>query len=217
MYSINCPDIHVHCTVCMWLLYFYGQLKQYISVASELCVIGKLILHSTRIVIPSKLRPWVLTLAHEWHPGIVNMKHRLRSKVWWPVTDRDGKILQNVFWIPASKQSCSPWANQVNPLTTRSTARLGPGFIIIIITVMWLRVTCSCGWLLQQILWNWDHAFHNIWKDNWESGENLHDSWFTTISNQWQWAAVCFKYVRKIFGRMWYRAQQDHALMAPNK
>ena len=32
------------------------QLKQYIPVASELCVIGKLILRGTRIVIPSKLR-----------------------------------------------------------------------------------------------------------------------------------------------------------------
>ena len=51
------------------------QLKQYIPVASELCVIGKLILRGTRIVIPSKLRSRVLTLAHEGHPGIVSMKH----------------------------------------------------------------------------------------------------------------------------------------------
>ena len=45
-----------------------GQLKKYISKASELCVIGKLILRGTRIVIPSKLRPRVLPLAHEGHP-----------------------------------------------------------------------------------------------------------------------------------------------------
>jgi len=50
------------------------QLKQYISVASERCLTGKLILRGTRIVIPSKLRPRVLTLAHEGHPGIVSMK-----------------------------------------------------------------------------------------------------------------------------------------------
>ena len=42
-----------------------GQLKQYISVASERCLPGKLIARGTRIVIPSKLRPRVLTLAHE--------------------------------------------------------------------------------------------------------------------------------------------------------
>ena len=64
------------------------QHKQYIPVCSEQCVIGKLILRDTRIVIPSKLRPRVLSLAHEGHPGIVSMKHRLWSKVWWPGIDR---------------------------------------------------------------------------------------------------------------------------------
>ena len=54
-----------------------GQLKQYISEASELCVIGKVILRGTRIVIPSKLRPRVLTLAHGGHPGIVSLMKRL--------------------------------------------------------------------------------------------------------------------------------------------
>ena len=41
------------------------QHKQYIPVCGELCVIGKLILRGTRIVIPSKLRPRILSLAHE--------------------------------------------------------------------------------------------------------------------------------------------------------
>ena len=36
-----------------------------------------LILRGTRIVTPSKLRSWVLTLAHEGHPGIVSMRLRL--------------------------------------------------------------------------------------------------------------------------------------------
>ena len=58
------------------------QHKQYILVCGELCVTAKLILRGTRIVIPSKLRPRVLSLAHEGHPGIVSMKQRLRSKVW---------------------------------------------------------------------------------------------------------------------------------------
>ena len=67
------------------------QHKQYIPVCSELCVIGKLILRDTRIVIPTKLRPQVLSLAHEGHPGIVSMKQRLRSKVWWPGIDREAE------------------------------------------------------------------------------------------------------------------------------
>jgi len=51
---------------------------QYIPVSSELCVIGKLILRGTRIVVPSKLRPRVLMLAHDEDPGIVSMKQRTR-------------------------------------------------------------------------------------------------------------------------------------------
>lgn len=67
------------------------QHKQYVPVCSELCVIGKLILRGTRIVILSKLRPRVLNHAHEGHPGIVSMKQRLRSKVWWPGIDREAE------------------------------------------------------------------------------------------------------------------------------
>ena len=67
------------------------KLKQYLPVSGELCVIGKLVLRGTRIVIPSKLRTRVLVLAHEGHPGIVSMKQRLRSKVWWPGIDRQAE------------------------------------------------------------------------------------------------------------------------------
>ena len=102
-------------------LVFYGQLKQYISVASELCVIGKLILQSTRIiVIPSKLRPRVLffnTLANEGHPGIVSMKQRLGSRVWWPVTDKETeKILQNVFGYQLVSSPAHPEPIKSTPL-----------------------------------------------------------------------------------------------------
>ena len=91
------------------------QHKQYIQVCGELCVIGKLILRGTRIVIPSKLRPRVLSLAHEGHPGIVSMKQRLRFEVW----DRQGnrEVLQNLSWLLACKQSSKLRANQVNPIT----------------------------------------------------------------------------------------------------
>lgn len=54
---------------------------------SELCAIGKLVFRGTRIVLPKELRSRVLELAHEGHPGIVAMKHPLRSKVWWPGID----------------------------------------------------------------------------------------------------------------------------------
>lgn len=44
-------------------------------------------------MIPMKLRERVLKAAHEGHPGIVAMKSRIRTKVWWPKCDRDTESL----------------------------------------------------------------------------------------------------------------------------
>ena len=43
----------------------------------------------TRVVIPQVLRQQTLTLAHEGHSGIVSVKQRLRSKVWWTGIDQE--------------------------------------------------------------------------------------------------------------------------------
>ena len=61
------------------------------AIVNELCVVGKLILRGTRIVVPTKLRPRMLALAHEGHFGIVNTKQRLRSKVWWPGMEKEAE------------------------------------------------------------------------------------------------------------------------------
>ena len=50
---------------------------------------GELLPRGTRIVVTRLLRDRVVRLAHEGHQGIVKMKHRLRSKVWWPGMDKD--------------------------------------------------------------------------------------------------------------------------------
>ena len=62
-------------------------------VRNKLTLIGQVILHvcGTRIVIPKVLRSRVLELAYEGHQGIVKMKERLRSKVWWPGVDNDAE------------------------------------------------------------------------------------------------------------------------------
>ena len=44
---------------------------KYIPVREELCVIGKVVLRGTRIVIPQSLRQQILAIAHEGHVGIV--------------------------------------------------------------------------------------------------------------------------------------------------
>ena len=67
------------------------EFKEYLPMRGELCAIRKLVLPGTRIEVPKELRSNVLELAHEGHLGIVAMKQRLRSKVWWPGIDKDVK------------------------------------------------------------------------------------------------------------------------------
>jgi transposase-like protein len=50
------------------------------SVRDELCIVGKIVLRGTRMVIPQKLRPRVIEFGHEGHKGILKMKQRLRTK-----------------------------------------------------------------------------------------------------------------------------------------
>ena len=45
-------------------------------------VAGEFELRGTRIVIPSKLQPRTLELAHEGPLGLVDTKQNLRTKVW---------------------------------------------------------------------------------------------------------------------------------------
>ena len=65
--------------------------KRFLPCSGELCTIGKLILRGTRIFIPKKLRPRVLSIAHEGHLGIVGTKQKLRSKVWWSGMEKDAE------------------------------------------------------------------------------------------------------------------------------
>ena len=68
-----------------------SEFKEYLPVRKELSAIKQLILRGTRIVVPNTMRDHVLKLAHEGHPGIVSMKQRLRSKVWWLGIDRQAE------------------------------------------------------------------------------------------------------------------------------
>ena len=65
--------------------------KLYVAISGKVCVIGQLVLRGSRIVMPRKLRPQTLALAHEGHLGIVGTKQALRSKVWWPGIARAGE------------------------------------------------------------------------------------------------------------------------------
>ena len=58
---------------------------------NELCVLGKLVLRGSRIVIPKATRGEVVRHAHDRHQGVVKIKARLRTKVCWPKMDVDAE------------------------------------------------------------------------------------------------------------------------------
>ena len=64
---------------------------RYKPVRDEFYLLGNTVLRGTRLVVPLKLRQCVLELGHEGHLGIVQMKQRLRTKVWWPGIDNEAE------------------------------------------------------------------------------------------------------------------------------
>ncbi|XP_022788169.1 uncharacterized protein K02A2.6-like [Stylophora pistillata] len=113
-------------------------LPSYAKVKDELCLYGELLLRGTRIVVPRLLRDRMVRLAHEGHQGIVKTKYRHRSKVWWPIMDKDvekfcrvchGCQVTSVFDPPpgASWQDCG--ADLLGPLPTGERQILAPQFV----------------------------------------------------------------------------------------
>lgn len=98
----------------------------------ELCVYKNIVLRGTRIVIPLSLRNKVLGIAHEGHPGIVAMKNRLRSKVWWDGMDKDAekcvKSCHGCQLVQKSVVSAPLYRNELpdRPWDTLAMDLLGP-------------------------------------------------------------------------------------------
>ena len=57
---------------------------KYKQVFKELSFVDNILLKKDRIVIPDKLRPDLLALAHEGHPGRVSMLQQIKEDMWWP-------------------------------------------------------------------------------------------------------------------------------------
>lgn len=55
---------------------------------TELCFQGNILLRGSRMHMPVSLQTRAMELAHEGHPGISQMKRRLRAKSWWPKMDQ---------------------------------------------------------------------------------------------------------------------------------
>lgn len=66
-----------------------SELFRYQAFEKELGVIDGIVVRHDRIVLPKKLRPRALQIAHRGHPGVVAMRRNIREKIWWPCMDRD--------------------------------------------------------------------------------------------------------------------------------
>ena len=63
------------------------EFEQYSRKAMELSVQDGCVLWGSRVVIPLVLRPAVIQMLHEGHPGTSRMKALARGVVWWPGMD----------------------------------------------------------------------------------------------------------------------------------
>lgn len=70
-----------------------SKINHYKIFEPELWLHDEMLLRGNKLVIPLELRKQVLEAAHEGHPGIVAMKGRLRTKVWWPRIDKDAETM----------------------------------------------------------------------------------------------------------------------------
>ena len=64
------------------------ELQPYFHRRNELSTEDGVLLWGGRVVIPLALRGELLNLLHQGHPGIVGMKAKARTQVWWPGIDR---------------------------------------------------------------------------------------------------------------------------------
>lgn len=69
------------------------NLKQYQNKKLELHIIDECLFYGHRVVIPKSLQKAVLEELHTTHEGIVRMKRRARTKIWFPEIDKQIELI----------------------------------------------------------------------------------------------------------------------------
>lgn len=63
--------------------------KPYAAFRAELGILDNIVVRGNKMIVPATLRPRLLSLAHEGHPGESVMLRRLRDRVWWPLMEKE--------------------------------------------------------------------------------------------------------------------------------
>ncbi|XP_040275489.1 uncharacterized protein K02A2.6-like [Bufo bufo] len=64
-----------------------GEFRPYFARKCELVTNAGCLQWGNRVIVPQYLQSTMLRILHEGHPGVVRMKQRARSYVWWPQMD----------------------------------------------------------------------------------------------------------------------------------
>ena len=115
------------------------ELQPYQSRAAELRVQDGCLLWGSHVVVPEKGREAVISLLHEGHPGITQMKRLARGYVWWPGMDRALKLAvkmctecQENQKLPARAQM-HPWEWPDHPWARIHIDYAEPEMILVIV------------------------------------------------------------------------------------
>ncbi|XP_040185819.1 uncharacterized protein K02A2.6-like [Rana temporaria] len=83
-----------------------GEFRPYFARKCELVTNAGCLQWGNRVIVPQYLQSTMLRILHEGHPGVVRMKQRARSYVWWP--QMDTAIEDYVAQCPGCRQAQRP-------------------------------------------------------------------------------------------------------------
>ena len=92
-----------------------ADMAKFGKIRDELTTSDDMILRAGAAVIPESLRPKILALAHEGHPGMTAMKSILKDRVWWP------RMMTEVEEFVKSCEKCAITGNPEKPVPMQMT------------------------------------------------------------------------------------------------
>ena len=104
----------LHFTKSGWPTTVEKSLQAYFNKRQEITLEGGCLLWGIRVIVPEKLQKRVLDELHVDHLGIVRMKSKARSYVWWPGVDQDiERVVRSC--LPCQTVRNTPLATPLHP------------------------------------------------------------------------------------------------------